>query len=782
MAQMFKTLLISVPLLGSMMTINATELDVTLAAALVKKGTNFHPRTSHLTADGRPQYTNRLILEDSPYLLQHANNPVNWYAWGAEAFAAAKREHKPIFLSIGYSTCHWCHVMEHESFDNIAVAKLMNQYFINIKVDREQRPDIDETYMTAVSLMTGRGGWPMSSFITPEGKTFWGGTYIPPEQFKQLLIDVHGVWQNQHDKVEQQAEQVAAAVAKVNKAKNKSAQINALLIKQATQVILTNFDPIHGGFSPAPKFPNESELFLLLDQTKRTGNKTLLHAVEVTLNAMAQGGIYDQVGGGFHRYSTDNQWLVPHFEKMLYNQAHLSRVYLQAYELTQNPFYARIARQTLDYVLREMTAEKGGFYSASDADSDGKEGSFYIWTPTEIKTTLTPDDASLAISLFGVTKTGNFEGKNILYLPQSLATYADNHQLETADLLNKIDAILDTLRKARAQRVPPFRDDKIITAWNGMMISSLVEASQLLNEPRYLNAAKKNANFLWQSNRTRDDNLWRVHLEGNSSIKAVQEDYAYLAEGLIALYDATQNSLYLSRAEALTNTMITQFWDNDDGGFFMGAPSTLSTMARSKQSSDGAIPSGNSVALNVLAMLSRRKASLDYETKAKQTLSTFSEQITAYPSAYSYMLLGANKVLAGETSTQQYAAKGAVSIHARIETKGQQDKLVLAIKIHDGWHINANNPLDKELVPTTLKLTDTNTSQLQPIIYPKAIEKKLGFSQQPLALYEGDIEITAPITKIAGSKKNILPVELSLQACNHLVCLAPEVITFKLMK
>ncbi len=670
--------------------------------------------------------------------------------------------------------------MEHESFDNEAVARILNQFFISIKVDREQHPDIDETYMTAITMMTGRGGWPMSSFITHEGKTFWGGTYFPAEQFKQLLLGVHEAWLNKRSEIESQAQRVASAVAQLNDAKRQSAKIDARIIAQATDTILAGFDPVSGGFTPAPNFPNEPELFLLIDQIKRTGNHKLLNALEITLNAMAQGGIYDQVGGGFHRYSTDTQWLVPHFEKMLYNQAHLSRVYLQAYELTDNPFYARIARQTLDYVLRDMRSDEGGFYSASDADSEGKEGVFYVWTPREIKMALSADDAKLAIELFGVTEAGNFESKNILHLPLSLIDFAKTHQLTQAELLQKIDLILQQLRKVREKRIHPFRDDKIITAWNGMMITTLAEASEQLNEPRYLAAAERNDQFIWQYNHTENGNLFRVHLNNSSSIKASQEDYAYLAEAMLALYDVTQKPAYLDKAKSLLATMTSQFWDQKGGGFFMGVKSTVPTMARPKQSSDGAIPSGNSVAVNVLAMLNRREANYEDKLKAEQTISAFYQQIAAHPSAYSYMLLGVNKLLKAETGARQYAAKGAVSIQGQIINQNKENRLLLSIKIKPGWHINAVKPLEKDLIPTEIQISNTGQWNLSQISYPKASEKKLAFSQKPLALYEGNIQITATINKSAETKDTLFPVQLQLQACNEKSCLAPEVVKFKL--
>ncbi len=755
----------------------ATEDE--LAAALREKGADYQPRTEHLKKDGSPIYTNRLILAESPYLLQHAHNPVNWYPWGNEAFTVAKKENKAIFLSIGYSTCHWCHVMEDESFDNEAIAKLMNKYFISIKVDREQYPDIDETYMTAVMLMTGSGGWPMSSFINAKGKTFWAGTYIPPQQFSLLLPSVHNAWVNKRDEVDEQADKIAELVTEITAAKQTTGQIDSVLIKHAANIMLQGYDPQFGGFSPAPKFPNEADLFFLLDQIKRTGNQSQLNALTHTLNAMAQGGLYDQVAGGFHRYATDTQWLVPHFEKMLYNQAHLARVYLQAYDITADPFYARIARQTLDYILREMSDSKGGFYSASDADSEGREGAFYLWTPTQIKAVLSPAEATLAITLFGITEAGNFEGKNILHLPVSLADYAQQNNLKQTDLYLQLDAILLTLRTARAKRPAPFRDNKIITAWNGMMITTLAQASNILKAPHYLAAAERTADFLWQHNHPNTGELLRIHLNGKSSTKAIQEDYAYLAEGLIALYDASQKTIYLAQARELTDSMISQFWDDESGGFYMGGINNIPIMARPKQGADGAIPSGNSVAVNVLAMLTRRTPSFNYERKANQTIAAFYQTISASPAAYGYLLQAVEKLQRGDISARQYAAKGAIKVHAVLNA---EHTLSLSLSIPAGWHINSATPLDTDLIPTQLTLAANSRWQLTNTVYPKATEKQLDFSPQKLALYHGNIQITAQLHTKNKQTDDLIPLQLTLQACNNQQCLPPETLYFKLRR
>ncbi len=763
------------------MTVSAAEITPELLQAFQNKGPDYQARTHHFKADGQPRYINRLILEDSPYLNQHAHNPVDWYPWGAEAFAAAKTQDKPIFLSIGYSTCHWCHVMEEESFDNIAIAQRMNASFINIKVDREQRPEIDALYMTAVQLMTGRGGWPMSSFLTHEGKTFWAGTYLPPTQFERVLIGLDIAWHRDRDAVVKQADEVADIVNKISLSQGQSARIEGHVVDTAIAQIMQNFDSLQGGFTTAPKFPNEPTLLLLIDTIKRQGDKTLLAALVTTLDAMAQGGIYDQVGGGFHRYSTDNEWLVPHFEKMLYNQAQLARVYLQAYELTKKPFYARIAEQTLDYVLREMTSAQGGFYSAIDADSEGEEGVFYVWTPAQLTAALSAHDAALVMDLFGVTEQGNFEGNNILHLPDSLSDFSARTNIELSTLSAQLDDILATLRTVREQRERPLRDNKIITAWNGMMVTTLTIASELLAMPKYLDAAERCATFLWQANMTSTGEMWRVHMDGSASIPAVQEDYAYLAEAMITLYDATQNPEYLTRAKRLTDDMITQFWDEATGGFYMDKVSTVPTMARMKQSIDGAMPSGNSVAFHALTMLAKRTNIFDYDTKATMQRSAFGDDIVNNPISYGYFLQALQKQIAGETGTRQYAAQGAVSI--RWLASASQDKVdfSLLITIADGWHINAAEPLDKDLIATQLALSDILSWQLEWVSYPDVQIKRLGFSQKPLALYEGEIEITGQLVAAEAPKTSPVFMTLTIQACNEQICLAPEQVKFRLL-
>ncbi|MGH9380190.1 MAG: thioredoxin domain-containing protein [Thermoanaerobaculia bacterium] len=752
-----------------------TELRERLWQAYEAQGPDYEPRSEHLEANGTPHYVNRLILEDSPYLIQHAHNPVDWYAWGEDAFEKARREDKPVFLSIGYSTCHWCHVMERESFDNVEVARYLNEHFVAIKVDREQRPDVDDIYMTAVQLLTGRGGWPMSSWLTPDGEPFFGGTYYPRDVFLNILQQVVQAWRDQRPEVVAQASRLAAAVKQVTAAAGEAAELGEEVLAAAVEQSLARHDPRLGGFSPAPKFPHEPELLFLLDRVLRMRGAKALAAVETSLDHMARGGIYDQVGGGFHRYSTDARWLVPHFEKMLYNQAHLSRAYLEAYRITGNRLYERVARQTLDYVLRDMTSPAGGFYSATDADSEDKEGEFFVWTPEQIRQVLPKEDGELAIALFGVTEGGNFEGrKTILHLPESLPAYAEANEIAREELFQRVDRIRRRLYEAREKRIHPLRDDKIVTAWNGMMITSLARAADHLGDESYRTAAVRAAELLWKTNRREDGSLWRVHLAGSSSVEGNLEDYAYLAEAYASLYDSTGQRRWLNRAVQLADAMLARFGDTENGGFFMSASDEDGRLiARPKSPTDGAIPSGNSVAVRALTLLAERTGEPEYRRKAEATLAAFSGQIRQRPSAFAYMLLGAGELADGHAGSLEYGARGVVRARAEVSSDGE---LTVELETADGWHINAHQPLQDFLIPTRLALTDQGSDgfQLTGVEYPPAETVRLGFQDEPLAVYQGRVPILARLAADEVRPPAIAPLSLTIQACDDQKCLAPE--------
>ena len=745
-------------------------LQSKLDAALRQKGPDYQPRTRHLN-NGLPIYTNRLILQNSPYLLQHAHNPVDWHPWGEEAFALARQENKPVFLSIGYATCHWCHVMEEESFENIEIARILNSHFIAIKVDREQYPDVDQTYMTAVMMISGHGGWPMSTFLTGDGKPFFGGTYYPPATFSDLLLKIQQAWENRHHDIIVQAEQLATAVQTANATQEQVKNLGMQAVDSALAQILERYDSLSGGFSDAPKFPNEPLLLLLLQYADRHPGEQLVNALQHTLSAMAQGGIYDQVGGGFHRYATDSRWLVPHFEKMLYNQAYLARVYTQAWRLSGDPLYARIVRQTLDYVLREMTSEQGGFHSATDADSEGQEGAYFIWSQKEIEQLLAAKDAAFIIALFGITTQGNFEGKNILHLPASLKETAAQQHITLQQLFSRLDPLLQTLRKQREKRIPPLTDDKILVAWNGMLITALAEAGDALHEPRYLEAAEHAADFLWQAQRPERGILWRVNLRSQASIPGRQDDYAHFSEALLALYDIDSNPLRLRQAAELADEMLEKFLETSSGALLMGQDKTLFTQP--KDAHDGALPSGNAVAVRVLSRLARRTGKAEYADSAARILQAFSGSISQQPAAYAYMLAQLDELQNGEIGPRQYAARGAVKITAR---RTAADLLSVDITIADGWHINAHQPLQKNLVATTIELQGQSPWRLLDIRYPQAKLEKLRFEQQPLALYQGQIQIQATFSLQPEQAANPIHLQLQLQACNQDSCLAPETI------
>jgi len=742
------------------------ELTLKLIQALKDRGEDYVPRTKHKLADGEPAFINRLILEDSPYLLQHAHNPVNWYPWGEEAFAIAKAEDKPIFLSIGYATCHWCHVMEEESFENADIAELLNDEFIAVKVDREQRPDVDASYMSAVQIMTGRGGWPMSSFLNVETQPFYGGTYYPPDVFTDLINQIAVLWLDDRESLEAQATELASAVVANSQLAGKATEIGTVVIEKAVDQLVSSFDELQGGFGEAPKFPQESKLFLLLDHARRQGDDVALNAAHVSLLRMAAGGIHDQVAGGFHRYAVDNDWLVPHFEKMLYNQALLSRNYLSAYLINGDQEHRRTAERVLDYVLREMTSPEGGFYSATDADSAGAEGTFFVWTPEELRSVLGKEDAELAIELWNVSKNGNFEHSNILHYNDSFAELASARNSSTEELMSRMDAIGDVLLQARQSREKPLRDEKIISAWNGMMISAFAEAGDTLNKPEYIEAAVRAGNFIWENNGPENGELLRAFYDGHASVESAQEDYAYLAESYLMLYDVTGKDGWLKRAEALANTMHEKFWDSEVGGYFLGTQKVGAV--RPKDLYDSSIPTGNAVALRALTRLWHRTGKELYKLRADAQLVAFSGYLEKYPSAFSYLLTGASELLLGEAAHRQYVARGNVKVQARVVG----DEIHLELDMAPGWHVNANKPNQDYLIATQLNSPDGK--EIAKTQYPKVVSKTLGFNAGELALYENTVLIKAPLSELISTDDMLLSLQLQLQACDDSICLAPE--------
>ncbi len=590
------------------------------------------------------KHTNRLINETSPYLLQHADNPVDWYPWCAEAFEAAKKLDKPIFLSIGYSTCHWCHVMAHESFSSERIARIMNKYFISIKVDREQRPDVDAVYMNAVQMMTGSGGWPLSVFLTPDGKPFYGGTYYPPEDrfgrpgFEKILLAIADAWENRRDELVESAGKMTGLLA-AEKTSAAHQSLSPEMIEKAAAYFARTFDSRNGGFGMAPKFPQPSNLTMLMTHWRRTGDAGALEMVTATLDAMAKGGIHDHLGGGFHRYSVDAVWLVPHFEKMLYDQALLSRAYLQAYQITGNDDYARVARDIFDYVLRDMTDPAGGFYSAEDADSEGVEGTFYLWTPKRIDDLLDKDQAKIFSDYYGLTKKGNFEeGKTILSVKMSVDELAKKHDISPAKARQILQAARHTLFKARAKRPRPHRDEKIIAGWNGLMISAMAMGGRILAEDKYTTAAHRSAEFVLTKLRT-NTRLNRFYGKGKPVGLAFADDYAFMMMGLLDLYETDFKPRRLVEAKALADGMIELFADKDMGGFFMTGADNEKLIVRTKPSYDGAVPNANSLAARALLRLGQLTMQPDYTRHGKKVLDAFSSQLADSGASLAEMLL-----------------------------------------------------------------------------------------------------------------------------------------------
>ncbi len=608
----------------------------------------------HKSADSDiKKHHNRLKLEKSPYLLQHAGNPVDWYAWGPEAFEKARKENKPIFLSIGYSTCHWCHVMAHESFENPEVARLMNEVFVCIKVDREERQDIDNIYMRVCQMMTGSGGWPLTILMTPDKKPFFAGTYIPRESqhgrlgMLDLIPRIKEVWNTQHDEILKSADQITERLNMIAQGSTGDG-LDKSTLKTAYEQLNGRYSEQYGGFGNAPKFPSPQNLLFLLRYWQSTKDEKALRMVVKTLQSMQNGGIYDHVGFGFHRYSTDSHWLVPHFEKMLYDQAMLAMAYIEAYQATGNKEFEETAKEIFTYVLRDMTDPKGGFYSAEDADSEGVEGKFYVWTENEIRQVLKGEEANLIIDVYSINKTGNFRdeasgentGTNILHREKTLTEVAFKNKESVDGLKERVEAARQKLFAVRDKRIHPHKDDKILTDWNGLMIAALAKGAQVFDEPKYAEAAKRAADFILTDMRRKDGRILHRYREGHAAILATADDYAFLIWGLLELYETVFDVHYLRTALDLKSEMIKYFWDEQDGGFYFTADDAEELIVRQKEIYDGAIPSGNSVAVSNLFRLSRITADTDFEEKASKIMHAFSKDVGSAPSGYAQMMIG----------------------------------------------------------------------------------------------------------------------------------------------
>ncbi len=598
---------------------------------------------------------NHLAKEKSPYLLQHAGNPVDWFPWCKEAFEKAKEEDKPVFLSIGYSTCHWCHVMAHESFEDESIARMMNEAFISIKVDREERPDIDGIYMTVCQMLTGSGGWPLTIIMTSDKKPFFAGTYFPRQErfgrigMLELVPRITELWKKRREDILKYADEITAAL----NIENKPGKGNVLSYEKLSETayinFLNTFDSVNGGFGAAPKFPTPHNLMFLLRYWKRSKDDRALNMVEYTLRKMYAGGIYDHIGSGFHRYSTDKEWLVPHFEKTLYDQALLCTAFIETYSATRNPFYKRVAEEILAYVLRDMTSLEGGFYSAEDADSEGQEGKFYLWKEEEIKNILGVDAESF-IRIFNVKKEGNRKdhlheatyAKNILHTSagnEEINKLAEELNVTPSELLNKVKSCKHKLFEQREKKIHPYKDDKILTDWNALMISAFAKAYQALGNHEYLEAAEKAMNFILKNLSAGNESLLHRFRDGEAAIKATLDDYAFLISALIDLYESSFEINYLKKALSLSDYLINHFWDNSYGGFFFANKSTNDLLVRRKEIYDGAVPSGNSVGMLNLLRLGRITGNTNYENMSYKIAETFFDNMQNMPSAFTQSLI-----------------------------------------------------------------------------------------------------------------------------------------------
>jgi uncharacterized protein YyaL (SSP411 family) len=686
--------------------------------------------------------SNHLLHETSPYLKQHAHNPVDWYPWGPEALAKAKKLDRPIFLSIGYSACHWCHVMEHESFEDPEIGKLLNDHFISIKVDREERPDIDQIYMDFVQRYTGHGGWPMSVFLTPDLKPFYGGTYFPPDDryqgqmpsFKRLLRALIDAWRDQHDDLLKSADQVTQQLRDGGRVEPASGELDASLIRNAVHYLSRAFDPRDGGFGEAPKFPHPMEIRLLLRAWKRFGDDDALNMARVTLDHMAMGGVYDQLGGGFHRYSTDARWLVPHFEKMLYDNALLTGAYVEAFQATGSPFYREVVDETLSYVLREMTSPEGPFYSTQDADSEGVEGKFFVWSAAEVEAVLGKELAEPFTYVFDVTPEGNWEGHNILHRMKSHEQDARLLRMPEPELRDKLAQAKHKLFEVRSRRVWPGRDEKVLTAWNGLMIGAFAQAAQVLDNAGYAATAAKAADFILAKMRGHDGRLLRTYSAGTKAkLNAYLEDYSYLIDALVSLYEATFAPRWIEAAVDVAGVMIEQFWDEQDGGFFFTGRDHETLITRTKDLLDNATPSGNAMAVTSLLRLAALTGRSDLRTKAEGTLRLCRGLMAERPLGNGQMLIGLDFYFG---PVQEFAVVGDPAgeetqrVLRAIRAGFRPDKVV-ALKADGQSGMDKVLPLlaDKKADGTVTTYICQNSTCAAPLVGARALEKELEVEQ-----------------------------------------------------
>ena len=755
-------------------------------------------------ADGSWKYTNHLAGETSPYLLLHAHNPVEWYPWGAEALDRARREDIPIFLSVGYSTCHWCHVMERLVFSDEEIAALMNEWFVNIKVDREERPDIDQIYMNATYLISGHGGWPNSVFLTPDREPFFAGTYFPPEDsrglpgFPRVLKAVHGAWNDRRKEVLEMAAQMVSAIRRLEEGeRGLAAEFDPEVVNQALRRIMDLYDGRSGGFGGAPKFPPSIRLEFLLSAWEEKGDERVREIVSHTLDAMARGGIYDQVGGGFHRYSTDARWQIPHFEKMLYNQAQLARIYLRGYRITGAEPWRRVAEEIFEFVRREMTSEAGAFHSALDAETEEVEGKYYLWTAMEIEEALA-DEARLFFEVYELAPLPDEEG-GVICMKGSLEDAAKGLGMDSAALGSKVEILMGRLLSVRSRRTYPLLDDKVLTAWNGMMIDAYSMGYGILQEPAYLGAAVSAAEFVLENLRMPDGSLKRVYRLGQARYDAYLQDYTHFSQGLFSLYRTTGEERWLKAGRGLVDQMIGRFWDEEEGGFFF-AEGGADLIVRSKNARDSALPAANAVAVHCLLDLARWTDEDIYMEKARKTLFALGGMMRNRPSNFIHMIAAADKLVTEKVIEPDRAAMdglppvGVIGIPpvavnpqenlvaARVDLSeerpaaGQNFKIAVHLDISPGWHINAHPASNEMLIPTSLTLNADLPLEIVDVVYPPSEPLYLAALGDTLEVYKDQVVLRADLRmkeEAVGGQKGELRLLVQYQACDEMRCLPP---------
>ncbi len=720
------------------------------------------------------QQPNHLLGEASPYLQQHIHNPVDWYPWGDEALEKARQENKMIFVSVGYAACHWCHVMRRESFENAAIAKILNDNYVSIKIDREVRPDLDEQFQLVTEFLAKSGGWPNSVFLSANGDPVFAGTYFPPVAFTEVITQIASLWTEDPGAVSKVGSDFSALFQDYLNSTVAAADLTPEAIYAAAKTIALEVDEFNGGLGVAPKFPEEPLFLFLLDQAERTGDADLLMAVTSTLDGMIKGGIHDHVGGGFHRYAIDPEWQIPHFEKMLYTQALTGRLLVRAWRATREPRYRRAALRTIEFVLRDLTADNGAFYAALDADSEtpagtSEEGAFYIWTAADFQA-LTGAKADLLSKVYNVTDPGSFEDSNILHTVEFAAETAAQLGIDEAEYYAETDQVLSDLREARARRSPPFRDEKIVVSWNAAMIETLAEASYIFDKPALYHAASRAARYIL-TEMFNDGDLSRVSFEGTIGVPAQLSDYAALGLAMLALHDfgktETDRQFWLEQASTL-NAQIPNRFAKGDGAFVMSQRHDGLGVIRPVD--DTELPSGNGLALALMSGLAKRMEAPHLIRQATVLAASLSGQALEIPDQRAFVLKAAQTLDRGESGAIRFIGGGAVKIEAAFIPGDDQFRVVLTVK--DGWHINAHKPLEDFYIPTELRLAGVPVAAAS---YPQPLVKSLSFNAKPLALYEGSIVLNA---EIPDGKAGPLSAVLSLQTCSDQICLTPEELRF----